>query len=137
MSLEHLNGGGSGRGFGGADVRDAMDEDDDLPTRSLVDDDSVAGAGFPGGDGLRNRRPRCDPAADRGVDIGSGASRPDIERDTWVVVWGVPPGKSTDAVSCFLEFGHIQEQRGHDDSNWLFLRWVNVGEAIRGALAFE
>lgn len=100
---------------------DAMEEDDDLPTRSLVDTDTNDVAG-PGGSHLRQRRGADSRVA--GVDEGRYGSRadPDASRDTWVMVWGVPEGKSNDVLSCFLQFGQVEEQRGVQGSNWMYLK---------------
>lgn len=100
---------------------DAMDEDDDLPTRSLVDTDPAEVADQLAG-GIRQRRGgESQEAARNGGRFGSRID-PDAKRDTWVVVWGVPPGKSNDVLSSFSQFGHVEEQRGVPDSNWLYLK---------------
>ena len=92
------------------------DDDDDMPTRSLADihdvRDDVIGVG-----GLRQRR-----GGGGGRVAGAVNAEPDEQRATWVVVWGVPPGKSNDVLTCFLQFGHIEEQRGQPDSNWLYFK---------------
>ena len=92
------------------------DDDDDMPTRSLADShdvrDDMMGAG-----GLRQRR-----GGGHGRVAGAVNALPDEQRATWVVVWGVPAGKSDDVLTSFLQFGHIEEQRGAPDSNWLYFK---------------
>ncbi|CAM9123821.1 unnamed protein product [Sphacelaria rigidula] len=113
---------------------DAMDEDDDLPTRSLVDTDPADVAGQLAG-GIRQRRGgESQEAARNGGRFGSRID-PDAKRDTWVVVWGVPPGKSNDVLSCFSQFGHVEEQRGVPDSNWLYLKYATRLQAEKALAA--
>lgn len=111
MALTQLD-----RGDGDEDGAAPMDEDEDdmLPTRSLVVDTS-------GVDGLRQRRTSTDYEEKSRNEYQQNAV-PDAQRETWVVVWGVPPGMSGDVLSCFLNFGHIEETRGHPDSNWVYLK---------------
>lgn len=91
------------------------DDDDEMPTRSLADSHDVHDDGV-GGRGLRQRR------GGDGRTSGIVNEEPDAQRATWVVVWGVPPGKANDVLTCFLQFGHIEEQRGKHDSNWLYFK---------------
>lgn len=94
------------------------DDDDFMPTRSLADNDVGDGAGA----GLRQRRGGGDRAGS-GADQGfARQAEPDVQRATWVVVWGVPKGKETDVLTRFLQFGHVEEQRGLPDSNWLYFK---------------
>lgn len=96
------------------------DDDDDMPTRSLADSvshdvrDDVMGRG-----GLRQRR---GGGGGHGRAAGAVNAEPEEQRATWVVVWGVPSGKSNDVLSSFLQFGQIEEQRGAPDSNWLYFK---------------
>lgn len=100
---------------------DDMDDDEDLPTRSLVDTDADDGGVGLNVGGIRQRRGGNSQVSVVGGGYGSRAE-PDATRDTWVVVWGVPPGKSNDVLSCFLQFGHIEEQRGVPDTNWVYFK---------------
>lgn len=124
-------------GGGERNVMDDVDDDDDddMPTRSLADlpdirddGDSAAaeglryrrGGGGGGGDGRRLR-----VGGGSGGILGGGAfraERPDTQRATWVVVWGVPLGSANEVLTRFLQFGHVEEQRGQPDSNWLYLK---------------
>lgn len=99
------------------------DDDDFMPTRSLADND-VGDGGAGAGAGLRQRRGGDGRAGGSGgVDHAFGRqAEPDVQRATWVVVWGVPQEKATDVLTRFLQFGHIEEQRGHPDSNWLYFK---------------
>lgn len=106
------------------------DDDDDIPTRSLADDpDDVRDGGvlFGGGEGLRSRRGgggggSGDDRMGGGGGIGGFNAAPDTQRATWVVVWGVPPGKSNQVLIRFLQFGDVVEQRGQPGSNWLYFK---------------
>ncbi|CAM9263741.1 unnamed protein product [Laminaria digitata] len=104
------------------------DDDDDMPTRSLADShdvrDDLLGKG-----GLRQRR------GGHGGAVGAVNAEPDEQRATWVVVWGVPPGKSNDVLSSFLQFGHIEEQRGAPDSNWLYFKYATRLQAEKALAA--
>lgn len=119
VALVPVESNGSSRG---QDVMDDNEDDDDyMPTRSLADNSDVGDSGVRAG-GLRNRR-GGDGRLGGGVDAGFGRrTEPDAQRATWVVVWGVPPGKSSEVLTCFLQFGHIEEQRGKPNSNWLYFK---------------
>lgn len=130
--------GGANRGRNVMDDDDG--DDDDMPTRSLVDDPDVhddgpsaaaAAAGAAGG--LRYRPGRGGGEGSRtGHGGGGGASagggvggfnaEPDALRATWVVVWGVPPDMANEVLTRFLQFGHVEEQRGQPGSNWLYMK---------------
>lgn len=119
--------GGDGRG---RNVMDDDDDDDDMPTRSLADDPDVRDDGASAAAGLRYRRGGGGGGGERGrVGGGSGGiigggfgERPNTQRATWVVVWGVPPGTANEVLTRFLQFGHVEEQRGQPGSNWLYLK---------------
>ncbi|CAM9208721.1 unnamed protein product, partial [Ectocarpus fasciculatus] len=122
------------------------DDDDDIPTRSLADvPDDVRDGGvlFGGGEGLRSRRAggggRGGGGGDRmggGLDgIGGYNAAPDTQRATWVVVWGVPPGKSNQVLIRFLQFGDVVEQRGHPGSNWLYFKYATRLQAEKALAA--
>lgn len=111
----------------GRNVMDDDDDDDDIPTRSLADGpDDVRDGGvlFGGGEGLRSRRGGGgdDRMGGGGAGIGGFNAAPDTQRATWVVVWGVPPGKSNQVLIRFLQFGDVVEQRGQPGSNWLYFK---------------
>lgn len=113
------NGGNRGRS-----VMDDDDDDDFMPTRSLADMSAARESGDVGGEGLRHRRSGGEVRMG-GLGVGQGFGRetePDLQRATWIVVWGVPPGKINDTLACFLRFGHIEEQRGAPGSNWLYFK---------------
>lgn len=109
------NSNGDSRGRSVAD-----DEDDDMPTRSLADTAHASDGGVRA-EGLRHRRGEGRVGGDVNTVFG-GREEPVSQRVTWVVVWGVPPGRADDVLTSFLQFGHIEEQRGKPDSNWLYLK---------------
>lgn len=107
---------------GGSHGRIMMDDDDDLPTRSLAyADNFTAGGGIASG-GLRHRR------AGEGMAVSVGEAglgrviEPDVQRATWVVVWGAPAGKANEVLTRFLQFGRIEEKRAMPGSNWLYFK---------------
>eukprot|EP00903_Cladosiphon_okamuranus_P017556 g16170.t1 len=134
----------------GGGERNVMDDDDDddMPTRSLADlldirDDGDNAAA----EGLRYRRGGA-VGGGRGLRVGGGsgdilrgggggirAERPDTQRATWVVVWGVPPGSATEVLTRFLQFGHVEEQRGQPGSNWLYLKYATRLQAEKALAA--
>lgn len=126
VALVPVEASGNGRGVTMDD-----DDDDDMPTRSLADDpDVVRDSGFSGAtEGIRYRGGGAGGGGSGRVSVGGeGAvggfsnAEPDTERTTWVVVWGVPPGKGSEVLTRFLQFGDVEEQRGHAGSNWLYLK---------------
>lgn len=131
VALVPLEASGVGRG---RNVMDDDDDDDDMPTRSLADDPEIRDDGASAAaEGLRYRRGGGGSVGDgRGLRVGGGsggilgggfgAERPDTQRATWVVVWGVPPGSANEVLTRFLQFGHVEEQRGQPGSNWLYLK---------------
>ncbi|CAM9225988.1 unnamed protein product, partial [Scytosiphon promiscuus] len=56
-------------------------------------------------------------------------------RATWVVVWGVPLGKGNEVLTRFLNFGDVEEQRGHPGSNWLYLKYATRLQAEKALAA--
>ncbi|CAB1116319.1 unnamed protein product [Ectocarpus sp. CCAP 1310/34] len=123
----------------GQNVMDDDDDDDDIPTRSLADDpDDVRDGGvlFGGGEGLRSRRGGGgDDRMGGGGGFGGFNAAPDTQRATWVVVWGVPPGKSNQVLIRFLQFGDVVEQRGQPGSNWLYLKYATRLQAEKALAA--
>lgn len=116
---------GDGRGRNVMDDADDDDDDDDMPpTRSLADGDHLdaGGDGASAAEGLRYRRGGGGGGREGTLVGGFSAERPDTQRATWVVVWGVPPGAANEVLTRFLIFGQVEEQRGQPGSNWLYLK---------------
>ncbi|CAM9326133.1 unnamed protein product, partial [Hapterophycus canaliculatus] len=142
VALVPVEASGNGRGVAMDD-----DDDDDMPTRSLADDpDVVSDSGFSATEGIRYRRGGTGAgargpgrvSAGGGAVVGDGAfsnAEPDTERATWVVVWGVPPGKANEVLTRFLQFGDVEEQRGHQGSNWLYLKYTTRLQAEKSLAA--
>lgn len=107
---------------GGSHGRNMMDDDDDLPTRSLAYANNFSAGGGTSSGGLRHRR----AGEGRAVSVGEpGLGRviePDVQRATWVVVWGAPAGKANEVLTRFLQFGRIEEKRAMPGSNWLYFK---------------
>ena len=97
------------------------DDDDGMPTRSLADADNYSTGGI-ASEGMRHRRggeSRVVGGGEPGLERVAGS---DLQKATWITVWGVPPGMANDVLTRFLQFGHIEEQRGMPGSNWLYLK---------------
>lgn len=118
VALVPVEANGDGRG------RSVMDDDDDdvIPTRSLADEPDGRDNGTSAVEGLRCRRGGGGGGGGGILGGGFSAERPDTQRATWIVVWGVPPGTADDVLTRFLQFGHVEEQRGQPGSNWLYLK---------------